>query len=99
MTTADRRAADFQLRPSNILVAPLDASGVYPCGDLVVYRACEGAELFRRNTLGALHAEQYHLIPYLDLFARPEDAGVHRNPSQERAAEAPDQGLRPSRER
>src|SRR5215204_5592575 len=98
MTTADLLAADFQLRSSNILVAPLDAAGVYPGGDLVVYRACAGAELFGGNTLTALPAEQHDLVPDLDIFVHPEDAGIHRNPSQKRAPEATDQGLSPSRE-
>src|SRR5829696_5772145 len=99
MTTADLLAADFHLRPSNILVAPLDAAGVYPRGDLVVYRACQGAEFFGSNTLFALTTEQYDLVPDLDVFVHPEDAGIHRDPSQERALPAPDQGLAPPRER
>src|SRR5215218_3271438 len=86
MTTADLLAAGFHLRPSNILVAPLDTAGVYSRGDLIVYRACTQAEFFGRNTLFALRAEQHDLVA-------PEDAGVHRNPPEERAPEAPDQGL------
>src|SRR5215218_2475188 len=99
MTTADLLAADFHLRSSNILIAPLDAAGVYPRGDLVVYRACARAELFGTNTLFALPAEQHDLVPDLDVFVHPEYAGIHRDPPQERASLAPDQGLRPSRER
>src|SRR5215210_3754224 len=99
MTIADLRAADFHLRPSNILVTPLDAAGVYPCGDLVVYRACARAELFGADTLFALPAEQHDLVPDLDISIHPEDAGIHRDPPQERAPLAPDQGLRPSRKR
>src|ERR687889_1203860 len=99
MTTADLLAADFQLRSSNILVAPLDAAGVYPRGDLVVYRACARAELFGGDTPLALPAEQHDLIPDLDVFVPPEDAGIHRDPPQERAPLAPDQGLSTPRER
>src|ERR687889_1358921 len=99
MTTADLLAADFQLRSSNIGVAPLDAAGVYPRGDLVVYRACAHAELFGRNALFALAAEQHDLVPFFDIFVHPEDAGVHRDPPQERTPLAPDQGFRPPRER
>src|ERR687894_1275170 len=99
MTTADLRAADFQLRSSNILVAPLDAAGGYPRGDLIVYRGCAGAELFSGNALIALAAEQHDLLPDLDIFVDPEDAGIHGNPPQERASQAADQGLSPSRER
>src|SRR5215211_2246206 len=93
MTTADLRAAGFHLRPSNILVAPLDATGVYPRGDLIVYRACTKAEFFCAHTLFALRAKQHDLVPDLDTLVDAEDAGVHRNPPQERAPEAPDQGL------
>src|SRR5215211_541475 len=93
MTTADLLAAGFHLRPSNILVAPLDTAGVYPRGDLIVYRACTKAEFFGRNTLFALRAEQHDLVPDLDTIVHPEDAGVHGNPPEERAPEAPDQGL------
>src|ERR671911_2108193 len=99
MTTADLLAADFQLRSSNILVAPLDAAGVYPRGDLVVYRACARAEFFGRNTLFALFPEQHDLVPDFDICVPPEDAGVHRDPPQQRAPLAPDQGFRPPRER
>src|SRR5919107_1804539 len=98
MTTADLRAAAFHLRPSNILVTPLDAAGVYTRGDLVVYRASARAELLRGNTPFALGAEQNDLLTHLDLAVDPEDAGVHRNPSEQRAPEAPDQGLSPPRE-
>src|SRR5215210_3479800 len=98
MTTADLRAAAFHLRPSNILVTPLDAAGVYPRGDLVVYRAHAGTELLRGNTLFALGAEQHDLVPHLDLAVDAEDAGVHRNPSKQWTPEAPDQGLSPPRE-
>src|SRR5829696_629939 len=99
MTTADLRAADFQLRSSNILVAPLDASGVYPRGDLVVYRACAGTEFFGTNAPFALPAEQHDLVPRSDIFVHPEDAGIHRDPSQESAPLASDQSLPPARER
>src|SRR5215211_3921331 len=99
MTTADLRAADFQLRSSNILVAPLDAAGVYPRGDFVVYRACAGAELFGCNALFTLAAEQHDLVPVLDIFVRPEDTGIHRDAPQQRAPLAPDHGLSPSRKR
>src|SRR5918997_7086174 len=99
MTTADLRAADFQLRSSNILVAPLDAAGVYPRGDLIVYRGCAGAELFSGNALIALAAEQHDLLPDLDIFVDPEDAGIHRDPPQQRAPLAADQGLSLSRKR
>src|SRR5918993_1583846 len=97
MTIADRLAADFHLSPSNIPVAPLDATGVYPRGDLVVYRAGARTELFGADTLSALGTEQHDLISHLDCGIYTEDAGVHRNPSQERAPEAPDQGLCPPR--
>ena len=96
MTTADLLAADFQLRSSNILVAPLDAAGVYPRGDLVVYRACACAEFFGRNALFALAAEQHDLVPDLDSFVYPEDAGVHRDPPQQRAPAGPGSGPQPS---
>src|ERR687898_153006 len=99
MTTADLLAADFQLRSSNILVAPLDAAGVYPRGDLVVYRACAGAEFFGCNALFTLAAEQHDLVPDLDTFIDPEDTSIHGDPPEERAPLAPDQGLSPSRER
>src|SRR5215211_2542502 len=99
MTIADLRTAGFHLSPSNILVTPLDAAGVYPRGDLVVYRACARAELFSTNTLFALPAEQHDLVPDLDISIHPEDAGIHRDPPQERASLASYQGLRPSRER
>src|SRR5688572_27990372 len=99
MTTADLLAADFQLRSSNILVAPLDAPGIYPRGDLVVYRACACAEFFSTDTLFALAAEQHDLVPDLDIFVHPEDAGIHRDPPQQRTPLAPDQGLGSSRER
>src|SRR5215218_10655094 len=99
MTTADLRAAGFHLRSSNILIAPLDAAGVYPRGDLVVYRACAGAELFGTNTFFALPAEQHDLVPDLDVSVHPEDTSIHRDPPQKRAPLAPDQGLRPPRER
>src|SRR4028119_1482927 len=46
---ADRRAAAFQLRSSNIRVAPLDAPGVDPGSYLVVYRAGKPSELLRGN--------------------------------------------------
>src|SRR5215211_7690508 len=99
MTTADLLAADFQLRSSNILVAPLDAAGVYARGDLIVYRACAGAEFFCCNALFTLATEQHDLVPDLDIFVHPEDAGIHRDPSQQRAPLAPDQGLSLSRKR
>src|SRR5215218_6756721 len=97
MTTADLLAADFQLRSSNIVVAPLDAAGTNPRGDLVVYRACAGAEFFGCNALFTLAAEQHDLVPDLDIFVHPEDAGIHRDPPQQRAPLAPDQGFSPSR--
>src|ERR687897_951987 len=99
MTTADLLAADFQLRSSNILVAPLDAAGVYPRCDLVVYRACAGAEFFGCNALFTLAAEQHDLVPDLDTFVRPEDTSIHRDPPQQRAPPALDQGLSLSRKR
>src|ERR671910_3583134 len=99
MTTADLLAADFQLRSSNIHVAPLDAAGIYPRGDLVVYRACAGAEFFGRNALFTLAAEQHDLVPDLDICVRPEDTSIHRDPPQQRASLAPDQGLSLSRKR
>src|SRR5919107_2431072 len=95
MTIADRLAADFHLSPSNIPVAPLDASGVYPRGDLVVYRAGPRAELFGADTPDALGAEQHDLVPHPDIGIHAEDAGVHRNPSQERTPAAPDEALGP----
>src|SRR4051794_18962860 len=95
---ADRLAADFHLSPSNMLVAPLDAAGIYPRCDLVVYRARARTELFGAYTPFALAAEQHDLVPQRDLAVDAEDAGVHRNPSQERAPEAPDQGLGPPRQ-
>src|SRR5918995_4652092 len=99
MTTADLLAADFQLRSSNILVAPLDAAGVYPRGDLVVYRAGARAELFGCNALFTLATEQHDLVPDLDIFVRPEDTSIHRDPPQQRAPPALDQGLSLSRKR
>src|SRR5829696_2280743 len=99
MTTADLLAADFQLRSSNILVAPLDAAGVYPRGDLVVYRAGARAELFGCNALFTLATEQHDLVPDLDIFVRPEDTSIHRDPPQQRAPLVPDQGLSLSRKR
>src|SRR5918997_3055859 len=99
ITMADRRAAAFQLRPSNIRVAPLDAPGVYPGCYLVVYRAGEAAQLLRRNPLPALPPEQHHLVADLNAAVDPEDAGVHRNPSEERPTGAPDQGVAPPRQR
>src|SRR5918994_4477828 len=99
MTTADLLAAGFHFRPSNILVAPLDATGVYPRGDLIVYRACTKAEFFGRNTLFALGPQEHDLVPDLDTLVHPEDAGVHRNPPQEPAPLATDQDLSPPRER
>src|SRR5215210_7270291 len=98
MTIADRLAADFHLSPSNIPVAPLDAAGVYSRGDLVVYRARARTELFGPDPPLALSAHQHDLVPHLDLAVDAEDAGVHRNPSQERTPEAPHQGLGPPRE-
>src|SRR5215210_393385 len=99
MTTAARLAAYFQLRSSNILVAPLDAPGVHPGRYLVVYRAGPRAELLGRHPSAALLAEQHDLVPDLDRGVRAEDAGIHRDPAQERPAFAPDQGLGPPRER
>src|SRR5918995_3183310 len=99
MTTPARRAAYFQLRSSNIPVAPLDAPGVHPGRYLVVYRAGPEAELFGRDTPAALPAEQHDLVPGLDRRVRPEDAGIHRDPAKEGPPLAPDQGLRPPRER
>src|SRR5215217_3621201 len=99
MTTAARRAAYFQLRSSNILVAPLDAPGVDPGRYLVVYRAGPRAEVLRRHPAGGLLAEQHDLVPDLHLPIHPEDAGVHRDPSQKAAPFAPDEGFSPPRER
>src|SRR5829696_3865467 len=99
MTTAARRAAYFQLRSSNILVAPLDAPGVHPGRYLVVYRAGPRAELLRRDAPAGLLAEQHDLVPDLDRPVHPEDAGVHRDPPQKRPALSPYEGLRSSRER
>src|SRR5918999_2453192 len=98
MTTAARLAAYFQLRSSNILVAPLDAPGVDPGRYLVVYRAGPGAELLGRHALAALPAQQHDLVPYLHRAVHPEDAGVHRDPPQQRPALAPHEGLGPPRE-
>src|ERR687898_382765 len=98
MTTAARRAAYFQLRSSNILVAPLDAPGVDPGRYLVVYRAGPRAELLRRHPAAGLLAEQHDLVPDLHRPAHPEDAGVHRDPSQKAAPSARDEGFSPSRE-
>src|SRR3712207_3504656 len=99
MTTAARLAAYFQLRSSNILVAPLDAPGVNPGRYLVVYRAGPEAELLGRDTLAFLLAEQHDLVPDLYDLVRSEDAGVHRYPPEQGPPLAPDQGLRPPRER
>src|SRR5215212_11846859 len=99
MTTAARRAAYSQLRSSNMLVAPLDAPGVHPGRDLVVYRAGPRAELLGRHPPAALLAEQYDLVLDLDRGVRAEDAGVHRDAAQQRPALAPDESLGPSRER
>src|SRR5215212_2365829 len=95
MTTADLLAADFQLRSSNIVVAPLDAAGTNPRVDLVVYRLGQGAEFFGRIPPFPRPANS----PNLDIFVHPEDAGIHRDPPQQRASLAPDQGLSPSRKR
>src|SRR5215204_1376691 len=99
MTTPARRAAYFQLRSSNILVAPLDAPGVHPGRYSVVYRAGPRAGLPRCNAPSGLPAEQHDLVPDLDRPVDPEDTGVHRNPSQERPARTPYKGFRPPRER
>src|SRR4028119_1401123 len=60
---ADRRAAAFQLRPSNIRVAPLDPPGVDPGRDLVVYRVAKPPELLRRHFFVALRPDQPALAP------------------------------------
>src|SRR5215212_203111 len=99
MTTPARLAAYFQLRSSNILVAPLDAAGVHPGRYFVVYRAGPRAELLGRHPNTALLAEQHDLVPDLDRGVRAEDAGVHRDPAQERTTLAPDEDLGPPRER
>src|SRR3712207_6395879 len=99
MTTAARLAAHFQLRSSNILVAPLDAPGVHPGRHLVIYRARPETELFGRHALAAILAHQHDLVPDLYRPVGPEDAGVHRAPPQEGAPETPDQGLPPPGER
>src|ERR671917_1729625 len=99
MTTPARRAANFQLRSSNILVAPLDAPGVHPGRHLVVYRAGPEAELLGRDAPAVLLAEQHDLVPDLNGLIRREDAGVHRYPPQQGPSLAPDQGLGPPRER
>src|SRR5829696_548401 len=99
MTMADLLAAGFHLRPSNMLVAPLDAAGVYSRGDLVVYRARARAEFLGADALFSLGAEEHDLVPHFDLFVHPEHASVHGDPSQEWASEAPDQGLDPPRKR
>src|SRR4028119_1118241 len=90
---ADRRAAAFQLRPSNIRVAPLDAPGVDPGSYLVVYRAGKPPELLHGNPFVPLLPEQHYLLPDLHPAVHPEHAGVHRNPPEERPSGAPDQGL------
>src|SRR4028118_2427882 len=95
---ADRRAAAFQLRPSNIRVAPLDAPAVDPGGYLVVYRAGKPPELLRGNPFVPLPPEQHDLVPDLDPAVHPEHAGVHRNPPEERPPGAPDQGAPPNRQ-
>src|SRR5215212_373514 len=99
MTTAARRAAYFQLRSSNILVAPLNAPRVHPSRYLVVYRARPRTELLGRHPPAPLLTEQHDLVPNLDRGIRAEDAGVHRDAAQQRAALAPDESLGPSRER
>src|SRR5215217_1947685 len=99
MTTAARRAAYFQLRSSNILVAPLDAPGIDPGRYLVVYRAGTRADLLRRHPPAGLLAEQHDLVPDLHRPIHLEDAGVHRDPSQKGTPLAPDEGLGPPRER
>src|SRR5215210_6044976 len=99
MTTPARLAAHFQLRSSNILVAPLDAPGVHPGRYLVVYRAGPETKLLGRYAPAVLLAEQHDLVPYLYSVVHPEDAGVHRDPPEERSPLAPDQGLGPPRER
>src|SRR5215207_10631039 len=93
MTTAERLAADLQSRSLNIPVAPLHAPGIHPGRYLVVYRAGPRAQLLRRHAPAVLLAEQHDLVPGLDLAVHPEDAGVHRDPPQQRAPQAPDQGL------
>src|SRR5918998_4223457 len=99
MTPAARLAAHFQLRSSNILVAPLDAPGIHSGRYLVVYRAGPETKLLGRDTPAVLLAEQHDLVPDLYSVVHPEDAGVHRDPPQERPPLAPDKGLRPPRER
>jgi hypothetical protein len=81
------------------LVAPLDAAGVDPGGDLVVYRAREGTEFLRRDALAVLLAEQDDLVPDLNPIVNPKDRSVHGNPSEEGPPLARDQGLGPTRER
>src|SRR5919112_3363512 len=98
MTTTARLAAHFQLKSSNILVAPLDAPGVHPGRYLVVYRAGPEAKLLGRDAPAALLAEQHDLVTDLYGFIHPEDAGIHRDPPEERSPHAPDQGLGPPRE-
>src|ERR671916_17916 len=98
MTTPARRAAYFQLRSSNILVAPLDAPGVHPGRYLVVYRAGPEAELLGRDTPAVLLAEQHDLVTNLNGLVRREDAGVHRYPPKQGPSLPPDQGFGPPRE-
>src|SRR4028119_402817 len=96
---ADRRAAAFQLRPSNIRVAPLDPPGVDPGRDLVVYRVAKPPELLRRHFFVALRPDQHDLVPDLHCAGSFEDAGVHREPSEEGPPPTPDQGVGLPRER
>src|SRR5918998_4239038 len=95
---ADRRAAAFQLRSSNIRVAPLDAPGVDPGSYLVVYRAGKPAKLLGKNRLVSLPPEQHDLVPDLHPLVRPEHAGVHSNPPEKWPPDAPDQGAGPPRQ-
>src|SRR3712207_3598466 len=99
MTTAERLAADLQSRSLNIFVAPLDAPGIHPGRYLVVYRAGQRAELLGSDAPAVLRAEQHDLVPDLDRAVHPEDAGVHRDPPQQRSPLASYKGLCLPRER
>src|SRR5215210_1635756 len=95
---AARLKAPFQSRSSNIGITPLDAPGVDPGRYLVVYRARPPGDLLGPDALPSLLPYQHHLVPDLDISLDPEQAGVHRHPSQQGTPLSPNERLRPVRE-
>src|SRR5919202_4306206 len=96
--TAARFVAPLQSRSSNIRVTPLDAPAVDPGRHLVVYRARPSRELLGPDAHAILLSQEHHLVPQLHFTVNPEDAGVHRNSSQDRAPHTPDKRRRSVRE-